>query len=374
MKNFRYKTIFSSRIKPLISEDTDKFLAIASKSKLKDYLPKNIDFDKKIDFLGFTGEFCTANRLNSNDDAITTKGAIEVCKLLPLSFLDIEHSRKAILGVITNAYFTEFGGNKILSEEEVKDLDKPFNISIAGIVWRLVNPDLADYIEASGDPDSDSYGKIFISWEILFDSNNLIEIDPTKKNLQDGLIINDPSDIEKLESKLKANGGKGFTDNGKRLGRIPIGEIIPVGAALTESPANEDLKSIKLLLSNIKVIEKDSSSKSSQEIEAKINTGFSDTSTKEAYSGKDKSNEIKNKSTQSEVDKMTKNETKDGKSTESFKSDKDKINPFDTNTIKTTNKDIPPKKPDYKFGKCPNLRRRAPASGRGKFCRRRGAS
>lgn len=338
MKEYKYKLSFATKVRPLIQEETDKYLALASKSKLKDFLPTNVDFNKKIDFLGFSGEFCTVNRLNGNDDAIQTKEALEIVKLLPFSFIDTEHSRKAIIGVITSAHINEFGSNKVLSPDDVKDLNSPFNISVAGIIWRLVNPDLAEYIEASGDPASDNYGKIFLSWELLFDKSNLIEIDASKKNLQDGKIISNESEIQKLEDKLKANGGKGYTDNGKRLGRIPVDEIIPAGCALTENPAGEDLKPIIILSSGTKIIENTGSESAQAD-----KTGFSDISTKEAYSDKDKSEEIKNKPVQKDVTEMVKNETTSSSTT-----------PLNTSNITSTNKDIPPKKPDYKFGKCPN--------------------
>lgn len=384
LKDYKYKISFATKVKPLIQEDTDKYLALASKSNLKDFLPTDVNFDKKIDFLGFSGEFCTVNRLNGNDDAIQTKEALDIVKLLPYSFIDTEHSRKSIIGVITSAHFNEFGSNKVLTADEVKDLNAPFNISIAGIIWKLVNPDLAEYIESSGDPSSNNYGKIFLSWELLFDKANIVEIDASKKNIKDGKIITNESDIEKLESKLRANGGKGYTDTGKRLGRIPIDEIIPAGCALTENPAGEDLKPITILSSGPKVIEKDDSEsklecqassehytekcscgnvistcrcsspnkkiiikengcKDCQEKMSKADfTGFSDNSSKEAYSSKDKSEEIKNQPVQQNVTDMVKNQTASS------------TTPLNTSNIITTNKDIPPKKPDYKFGKCPN--------------------
>lgn len=260
MKEFKYKLSLATKITPLIQEDTDKYLSLASKSKLKDFLPSNIDLDKKIDFLGFSGEFCTVNRLNSNADAIMTKEALEVCKLLPISFLDVEHSRKSIIGVITNAYYNSFENNgERLSEEDIKDSNKPFNISVAGIIWKLINPDLAEYIEASGDPSSENFGKIFLSWELLFDKYNLIKIDANKYNLEDGELITDQAEVEKLSKYLKSEGGTGYSEDGKKIGRIPIDEIIPAGAGITENPAGS-VRAISFFGSNLQIQEKDSKS------------------------------------------------------------------------------------------------------------------
>ena len=50
MKEFKYKTIFSSEIKPLVSEDKDKHLALASFLDVSQFVPE-IDTDKNIDLL-----------------------------------------------------------------------------------------------------------------------------------------------------------------------------------------------------------------------------------------------------------------------------------------------------------------------------------
>ena len=50
MKEFKYKTIFSSLVKPLVSKDYDTYLAKASLDELRNLLPE-IDVDRNYDLL-----------------------------------------------------------------------------------------------------------------------------------------------------------------------------------------------------------------------------------------------------------------------------------------------------------------------------------
>lgn len=236
-EKYKYSITFATKIKPMVSEETDKYLSLASAENLKKFLPSNVDLNKKIDFLAFAGNSFVANRLNLNDDGVSTKEALAIAELFPYSFVDIEHNRQKLAGVILNASFSEFGTDKPLTREQVEKLTCPFNVTIGGIIWRAANPDLADLIEESNNPDSELYNKISISWELAFSDFNLILIDPKKKNFEDGEIISDPKKVNELEAKLRAYGGVGTTDNGKKIGRVPVGDVLPLGVGLTENPA-----------------------------------------------------------------------------------------------------------------------------------------
>lgn len=344
MKEYPYKTIFATRIKPLVQQETDKYISMAS-SNFKHLFPNSIDFDKKVDFLGIYGNLCVANRLNSNDDGVSTKEALEIAESAPFSLIDLEHGRQNCIGVLTQASFASFGENKPLTKEQVKDLNEPFYVIVGGVIWKAVNPELAEYIENNG---ADSDEPVYLSWEVGFSEYNLIEIEGSKKNFEDGTLITDKEEISKLEKFLKAEGGRGVLSNGKKLGRVPINNVVLIGAALTASPA-ADVPPITAIASFKKSLED-----GVKEGIANFK-GFSDTETKESYS--DKSDKIKNKSMQMEVQKVVKNETKTGESKDKVQSTQDKINTFNSNTIKTTNKDIPPKNPNYQFGVCPSCKK-----------------
>jgi ribosomal protein L37AE/L43A len=250
-KEFKYKSSFSSQINPIVSKDVDKYLALASETNFKKFLPKEIDFNEKIDFLGFAGEAFIANRLNLNDDGVSSQEAIRLANLFPLSFVDVEHDRSHLAGVIVNASYAEFGSGKELTLEEAKASKTPFSVVIGGIIWRIPNPKFAEAVEQSSNPNSEYHGKFFLSWEILFSEAKLIVLDKNQVNFEDGQIINDANEISKLESKLKAFGGTGYTEDGKRIGRVIIGDCIPTAVGIVESPA-ANVKPITLATSNDK--------------------------------------------------------------------------------------------------------------------------
>ena len=76
-----YTTIFSSTIKPLISEEKDKYLAMASLLDVGEFLPE-IDTQKNVDLLPVAFNACVANRVNKNGDAIDTETALKICDSL----------------------------------------------------------------------------------------------------------------------------------------------------------------------------------------------------------------------------------------------------------------------------------------------------
>ena len=235
--DYPYKTSFSAQIKPLVSEELDKYLAIASKQSAANFLPKGVDFNKRFDFLGFYGDAFTANKINLNDDGVGTEQAIQLAELYPFSLVDVNHTRSKCIGCVLSVTYTKFASNEILTLEEVKALKSPFTVVIGGIIWKLANPNIAELIEKSGDPNSELYGKIFLSWEIAFSKQNLIVLDKDKTNFEDGKIITDAKEIKELEGKLRANGGTGKFDDNQRIGRIAIGDIIPLGVGVVASPA-----------------------------------------------------------------------------------------------------------------------------------------
>ena len=183
MKDFKYKTIFSSTIKPLMSEEKDKYLAMASLIEIGDFLP-DIDTDKEIDLLPIAFNAAVVNRVNKNGDVINTSTAKEIYKSFINKPINIEHNRQRVVGTILAASFSEFGTDKPLSEEEAEKTVKPFNITLGGIVWKVVNNTLTDMIEEAGDPTSEHYQKVSASWELGFSEYNLIILAENEKNIE----------------------------------------------------------------------------------------------------------------------------------------------------------------------------------------------
>lgn len=248
--NFKYTATFSSVIKPLVSEEKDKYLALASLMEVGNFIP-NIDTEKNVDLLPVAFNAAVVNRVNKNGDVIDTQTAIASYKDFINKPINLEHNREKIVGVILTAGFSEFGSDTPLTEDQTKDLKGPFNITLGGVIWKIANPNLASMIEDSSDSTSSNYQKISASWELGFNDYNLVVIEGESKNIEDGSEISDAGLIETLKANLRSFGGSGKIQNNKSVYRKVMGNVVPLGIGLTETPA-ADVKGV----ATIKVEEK----------------------------------------------------------------------------------------------------------------------
>lgn len=239
---FPFQTVFSSEIKTLHSEDFDLNLALASLDKIGQFVP-DVDVNEQIDLLPIAFNACVANRVNRNGDVLDTKTAIAIYKNFINKPINIEHNRDKVIGAILKAGFSEFGTDLPLTEEEVSKLDGPFNITLGGVLWKIVNPRISRLVENSSDPSSEDYLSISASWELGFSNYNLVVLDNNEKNISTAEIISDPEQIEKYKGYLRAFGGSGMMDNGKKVYRKIVDKVVPLGVGLTETPA-ADVKGI----------------------------------------------------------------------------------------------------------------------------------
>ena len=77
MKNLKYTSIFSSTVRPVVSEEKDKFLSLASMVDLENFVPE-IDTEKEVDLLPVAFNAFVANRANKNGDVIDTETAVRI--------------------------------------------------------------------------------------------------------------------------------------------------------------------------------------------------------------------------------------------------------------------------------------------------------
>ena len=262
----KYTTIFSSSIKPLVSEEKDKYLAMASLVDVGEFIPE-VDTEKNIDLLPIAFNACVANRVNKNGDVIDTATALDIYENFVNKPINVEHSRDRVVGAILTAGFSEFGTDKPLTAEQVKDLSGPFNITLGGIVWKIVNSDLAEMIENSNDPTSEDYQKISASWELGFSDYDIVLAEGEEKNIENAEIVSDLDKIEEIRDSLRALGGSGQLEDGRRVYRRVTKQVIPLGIGLTECPA-ADVKGV--------AVQKEETS--AQEEEAKANEKLEKTS------------------------------------------------------------------------------------------------
>jgi hypothetical protein len=237
MKTFPYNSIFAKiTIKPIVSQDKDKYLAMASLEEVRAFLPK-IDSASNVDVLPVAFNACVVNRVNKNDDVIDTATALATYKNFLFKQINVEHNRKNVIGVILTAGFSEFGTDKPLTEDQVKGMSGPFNITLGGLVWRIVDSDLANLIEDSNDPTSGNYMKVSASWELGFTDYKIVLMPKGQKNLENGTIIEDAEEINKYKNKLSNLGGDGTTIDDQHVCRMPCVDVLPLGIGFTERPA-----------------------------------------------------------------------------------------------------------------------------------------
>jgi len=237
VKDFKYKTIFSSTIRPLVPEEKDKYLALASLADIGDFIP-DIDTNENVDLLPIAFNACVVNRVNKNGDVIDTETAEKIYENFINKPINIEHNRDKVVGVILTAGFSEFGTDNIMAEEQIKGATFPFNITLGGVFWKIVNNDLANLIEEASDPTSDNYMSVSASWELGFTDFNIILLEDGEKNIENGEIIAEEEAIEKMKHHLKGFGGEESVENSnKKAYRQVIGEVVPLGIGLTENPA-----------------------------------------------------------------------------------------------------------------------------------------
>jgi hypothetical protein len=221
----------------LVSVEKDKMLALASLSDISKFIPF-VNTADNIDLLPVAFNACVVNRINQNDDITDTATALAIRNNFVYKPINVEHDRSKVIGVILTTGFSEFGTDRPLTEEEVKGKDIPFNIVLGGLVWRVVDPELSDRIEESNDPTSPWYLRVSASWELGFTGYNLVVMPAGQKNLSDGRIISNASDIELLMKNLKSEGGDGLY-NDQRIYRMPSEEVLPLGIGFTQNPAAE---------------------------------------------------------------------------------------------------------------------------------------
>lgn len=239
---FPYKTVFANcQIKALsAAEVEEQKTALASLKNIP------VDLEENSDLLGISFEAALANCINANDDGMSAENLVEVAKNFLFKPINLDHHRKMSTGFITGYSFTKYGSGQLMTEDEAKASKDKFCISLTGVIWRLVNKDLANLIEETSD--------IHASWEIGFSTNNLILLPKGKTDYKDGLIITaEDKDFNKISDCLRANGGGGTWGEFK-VCRDIILPALPLGIGLTENPA-ADVKHVVKILKDVMAAE-----------------------------------------------------------------------------------------------------------------------
>ena len=237
--SYKYTTTFESEI--FAHQVNDDFVSKASLNELASLVPNEIDFEKNVDLLGVSFNAAVVNVFNRNGDGIDTATALKYNNQFIHKPTNIEHNKSNIVGHIVTAGFSEYGSNKILSNEDLENKKDPFNIALGAVVYKSANKEFAKLIERSADPEDESYyKKISASWEVGF-SDYVLAVGSDKLN--EATIVSDPHKIKEMNGFLKAYGGSGKTDKGEPIYRLISGKIYPLGIGFTSNPA-ADVKGV----------------------------------------------------------------------------------------------------------------------------------
>lgn len=234
MKKFKYNATFTS-FAEVIQPEKETLEAFASaKSDLEGLAGLFPVGEKEIyseDLVWFTCNAANPNFANLNHDLVLSDGACKLAKGVKYKQVNLEHDRKHLVGVLTDFGFSEYGTNKLISEEEVLATNKPVNLAVVGCLWKVVG-DITDVIEEASSPLSENYKKISVSWEVGFNSYSVLL---GSKDASKG-IIKRGEEAKPYYKYLRAEGGAGIDDNGLEVYRI-IEDGIFLGIGITTNPA-----------------------------------------------------------------------------------------------------------------------------------------
>lgn len=234
-KDFPYTSIFESPVCFGGSFDSAPFYSKASLEGLRGLIPSSeVNIDRNFDLLAFAANACGVGIVNKNDDVISPETAVSIFDLYKSKAVNKEHKRERVVGHLVSAALSDFETSEIISSEDAIASKRPFNISVGGVVYRVVDKEISQLIEESADPESKNYGKLSLSMEKGFANYGLML---GSKSYFDAEIINNPKHVEELKKYLRVYGGTGETKSGEKIYRLIGTECLPMGVALTKSPA-----------------------------------------------------------------------------------------------------------------------------------------
>ena len=236
-KPFKYKSSFSSSIAASCVEGscTPFGISQASLENLQPLIPEDVDLSKNIDLLGVAFNAAVVNRFNKNGDGIDTETAVAVGDYFINKPTNIEHNKERVVGHIISSSFSDFKTNELISSRQLEGTDKPFNIALGALVYKVVNPSFARMLEQT-DEGEEFHNQISASWEIGF---NDYYIALGSKDLSEAELITDKAQIKEFKQYLQAYDGEGKMEDGTIVNRLVVGDIYPLGIGFTTTPAAE---------------------------------------------------------------------------------------------------------------------------------------
>lgn len=234
MKTFPFSTKVSlARNSKSIFPKTEVASKEDTLKDLRKMLPTQQESLKDPDLVYISANLAVCNQVNLNNAAMTIGTAIEFADSLKMRPLNIEHNRSDVCGVITGVFYSAYGTNLIITKEQASKIRGPVNISITGVLWKVVS-EAGEVVSMCDSPDFEMFHDLSLSWEVGF-SNYSVAMG--SKNLERAQIFAG-EEAEKYEDFLTANEGPGFDDEGNEVYLVIDGPCRFLGGGLTFSPAS----------------------------------------------------------------------------------------------------------------------------------------
>lgn len=213
--------------------DSDRLLAKASLQPLRALLPAGIDVEAGEDVLYFAAPGALIGVANKNDDLVGPETAIAIHRSAIHKYVNVEHQRDTMVGCIVSAGLSHADTNQPLSDTEAAALGEPFNMSVAGVIWKTAIPQLSRYLVKVGDTQDNT--ALSLSWELAFSA---FAVAYGSRDLRKATIVmpGDPQ-FDILSKALRAKGGTGRGPAGQDLYRVILGDAIVLGYGIVEAPA-----------------------------------------------------------------------------------------------------------------------------------------
>jgi hypothetical protein len=236
-----YKTTFAAQIRTIEPSDNDLHEAKASLNDLKGLLPAGVNPDDSPQLLYIAANLYVAGVVNRNDDGVDIETSLAAYKGFEKQQLNIEHDRGRIAGYIIHAGLSEFGTDRVITDDEARAAGKPFNIAIVAALWKVVNPELCAFLSEASNPLHSDYKALSLSFEVGFSSYNIGVMDSADRVIADAKRVIRPEDVEfaALNKCLRSYGGSGkiSADSTEGVYQILTGSIIPLGGGIVSMPA-----------------------------------------------------------------------------------------------------------------------------------------
>lgn len=254
MPSPRYTTRFSISAhvcRPSLGKANEIYASI---DRLKGLLPEDVDPEQHPTLLYVVGNLFVAGLLNRNDDGVTIEDGLKMYKAFEGQQINIEHNRTTVVGYIVKAGLSEFGTDRLITEEEARAANKPFNVAIAIAVWKVVDPELAKYILMSAEPGSPLKDDLSLSFEVGFDDYQVVTLPKGVVNLSmvTRSISSTEASFKEWDKRLRDHKGSGLFGQ-ERVGRVLVWPIIPLGGGIVAMPAGQ-VKGITPVTSNTPIL------------------------------------------------------------------------------------------------------------------------